>query len=379
MREQKKQQVPNKRFSAMASFDKLSDFNLDNIEVTQVKVGSGAYGTVTMFEYMGLKCAGKQIHPILLNEGKETCVYRKYVEECHLLSKIHHPNIVQFLGVFSPKNKTSEENEAPYLVMELLQTDLWSCIKNNGILPNEIIYSILHDVALGLYYLHSQTPSIIHRDLSSRNVLLTSSMTAKIADLGVARRMSNLTPIHLRQLTQAPGNATFMPPEVMVEHPKYNTSVDIFSYGVIMIHLFSGKCPNESDKHREVELFNLVKISINGKYYEQFLREIGKKHPFKNLIEKCINSTPEKRASIQEIVKHTSEMTSRFQFCAIGPKEMMMHDTDILIKQRQEKQLKIREKHEQHMQEMEILQKECEELKIPLTTKKQVHFVYKFL
>ena len=126
--------------------------------------------------------------------------------------------------------------------MEFLPTNLTSCIEQYGILPKEISYSILHDVALGLCYLHSQTLPIIHRDLSSNNVLLTPNMTAKISDLGVARIL-NLTPLQVSRMTQTPGTPAYMPPEVMVANPNYNTSVDEFSYGIMMIHMFSGQWP----------------------------------------------------------------------------------------------------------------------------------------
>ena len=97
-------------------------------------------------------------------------------------------------------------------------------------------------MALGLCYLHSQNPPIIHRDLSSNTILLTPNMTAKISDLGVAKIL-NLTPLQMSRLTQTPGTPAYMPPEVMVANPRYNTSVDEFSYGILMIHIFSHKWP----------------------------------------------------------------------------------------------------------------------------------------
>ena len=67
-------------------------------------------------------------------------------------------------------------------------------------------------------------------------------MTAKISDLGVAR-MLNLTPLQVSCMTQNPGTPAYMPPEVMIANPKYDTSVDQFSYGIMMIHMFSGRWP----------------------------------------------------------------------------------------------------------------------------------------
>ena len=148
---------------------------------------------------MGLKCAGKKIHELLLEQGDANYIVHRFEEECCLLSQIRHPNIVQFLGVCFQQGV-----RAPVLVMELLPTNLTFC-------RSAILY-ILHDVALGLCYLHSQTPPII---LSSNNVLLTPNMTAKISDLGVARIL-NLTPLQVSRMTQTPGTPAYMPPEVMV-------------------------------------------------------------------------------------------------------------------------------------------------------------------
>ena len=73
---------------------------------------------------------------------------------------------------------------------------LYTC--RYGVLPEAISYGILHVVALGLRYLHEHSPSIIHRDLSANNVLLTSSMNGKISDLGVTKIL-NITPAQMTQ------------------------------------------------------------------------------------------------------------------------------------------------------------------------------------
>ena len=221
-----------------ATFAEFSTYQLTGVRVTDQELGRGSYATVLELEYMGLKCAGKKIHEVLLKQGGAASYsVQRFQEECYLLSQVRHPNIVQFLGVHFQQGLP-----APFLVMEYLPTNLTSCIDQYGILPKEISYSILHDVALGLCYLHGQTPSIIHRDLSANNVLLTPNMTAKISDLGVARIL-NLTPLQVSRMTQTPGTPAYMPPEVMIANPKYDTSVDEFSYGILMIHMFSGKWP----------------------------------------------------------------------------------------------------------------------------------------
>ena len=167
---------------AAGTFGDFELYKLSGIEIKDCVYGHGSYATVIELNHFGLKCAGKKIHEVLLMQGNTTYTVRRFEEECRILGKIRHPNIVQFLGVHFQSGM-----QAPILVMEFLPTNLSHCIQHHGILPEEISYSILFDVAIGLCYLHSQTPPIIHRDLSSNNVLLTRDMTAKISDLGVAR------------------------------------------------------------------------------------------------------------------------------------------------------------------------------------------------
>ena len=254
---------------------------------------------------MGLKCAGKKIHNVLLRQGALSYTIRRFKEECCLLSQVRHPNIVQFLGVYIQNNE-----EVPILVMEYLPTNLTSCIEKHGILPQEISCSILHDVALGLCYLHGQTPPIIHRDLSSNNVLLTANMTAKISDLGVASIL-NLTPLQVSHMTQTPGTPAYMPPEVMVANPKYNTSIDEFSYGILMIHVLSGSWPDPQIGPTHSKHGKLIPVS-EAERRESFIQVIGRDHPLMNLVLKCIDNDPEQRIHANMIVDELKRMAAKF-------------------------------------------------------------------
>ena len=94
--------------------------------------------------------------------------------------------------------------------MEFLPTTLTQCLDRYGIMPEEINYSILQDVALGLRYLHDRHDPIIHRDLSANNVLLTADMRAKISDLGVAKILEE-HPTRMFTMTKTPGTQCYMP------------------------------------------------------------------------------------------------------------------------------------------------------------------------
>ena len=304
------------RGATTATFTGFDPYKLTGVCVTDRELGRGSYATVLELEYMGLKCAGKKIHEVLLKQGDTSYCARRFEEECRLLSQVRHPNIVQFLGVYFQQGV-----RAPILVMEFLPTNFTSCIEQYGILLKEISYSILHDVALGLCYLHSQYPPIIHRDLSSNNVLLTPNMTAKISDLGVARIL-NLTPLQVSRMTQTPGTPAYMPPEVMVANPKYDTSVDEFSYGIMMIHMFSGQWPEPQVGPIRIEGGKLIPVT-EAERRELFLKAIEDGHPLMDLIHRCINNDPQLRPHAGEIIGQVSRVASQFPASFANRLEML--------------------------------------------------------
>ena len=300
-----------------ATFTGFDSYALTGVRVTDRQLGFGSCATVLEVEYMGLKCAGKQLHEVLLKQRDASYVVRRFEEECRLLSRVRHPNIVQFLGI-----DFQQQILVPMLVMEFLPTNLTSCINIYGVLPKEMSYSILHDVALGLCYLHSQTPPIIHRDMSANNVLLTSNMTAKISVLGVARIL-NLTPLQVSCMTQAPGIPAYMPPEVMVANPRYDTSVDMFSYGILMIHMFSGRWPEpEVGQIRFGPDSSLIPVT-EAERREVFLRAIGNDHPLMDLILKCLSNDPGRRTHAREIVERLAKMVLQFPAIFANQLDMM--------------------------------------------------------
>ena len=103
-------------------------------------------------------------------------------------------------------------------------------------------------MARGLLYLHTRNPPVVHRDLSARNVLLTSSLVAKISDLGNAR-IVNLRPGQLATLTRVPGTLSYMPPESFDEPPQYGPQLDIFSFGHLALFTFTQVFPGDLLHH----------------------------------------------------------------------------------------------------------------------------------
>ena len=188
---------------------------------------------------------------------------------------------------------------------------LYTC--RYGILPEAISYGILHDVALGLRYLHEHSPPIIHRDLSANNVLLTSSMNGKISDLGVAKIL-NITPAQMtqRMSTQAPGTPCYMPPEALLAKPTYTSKIDSYSYGVMMIHVLCGRWPFPADAFRPdpQNPDGMVPVSEIDRRAE-YLKDISHAHPLMGLIRQCLSNFPKRRPEASEILHQITDIMSR--------------------------------------------------------------------
>ena len=189
--------------------------------------------TLQQVKYQHLICAGKKIHEALIDAGNQGVpdLVQKYEQECQLMSSLRHPNITQFLGLcFLPGTRL------PLLVMERLETSLDDLLEHMPGLPLSLKRSVLEDVASGLVYLHKRMPPVIHRDLTAKNVLLTSSLVAKITDMGNSRIVDMRPGQMARTLSKLPGTLVYMPPEALGETHRYGPSLDIFSFGHLALY-----------------------------------------------------------------------------------------------------------------------------------------------
>ena len=160
------------------------DFHYQNVELIKTEsLGIGSYGAVCKAMCDDLPCAAKILHPALFQftTPGTTSVMRKFEQECHLLSSIKHPHIVQFLGTYR-----DPESRLPVLLMELMDEGLTHFLERaQEPLPYHTEVNLCHDISLALSYLH--TNGIIHRDLSSNNVLLIAGSRAKVTDFGMVK------------------------------------------------------------------------------------------------------------------------------------------------------------------------------------------------
>ena len=232
-------------------------FQFKNVQLLKDQsLGVGSYGAVYKAKCDDLLCAGKIIHPTLFDmttlhqiapKREHRLPLRRFEQECEFMSAIRHPNIVQYLGMFRDAN-----THLPVLLMELMDDSLTHFLENSTQpIPYYIQVNICHDITLALSFLHSN--NIIHRDLSSNNVLLHGNSLAKVTDFGMAR-LSDINPqvTHFTN-TMCPGTDVYVPPEAVQDKPVYTEKIDCFSFGVIIVQILTQKFPKPGDRLQEVE------------------------------------------------------------------------------------------------------------------------------
>ena len=267
------------------------------------ELDSGAYGIVFKVTVNKLPCMAKRLHKVLIKgvsvQGRAS-IQKKFRDECVLLSKLNHPNIVHFVGVYY-----GESRGDLMLIMERLHSDVATFVETHPNIPISIKVSILLDVSYGLLYLHGQTPPIVHRDLTAPNVLLTSDLRAKIADLGVSKVLSD--PLMIKQTT-VPGNAYYMAPETKFANPRYDVLIDIFALGHLALHISIQEWPKvfKVENYRSVEP-EKMEIAERRKALEEGM---GKDHSLYQLAMSCLQDNPKCRPSTTELNKILSDLST---------------------------------------------------------------------
>jgi serine/threonine protein kinase len=176
--------------------------------------------------------------------------------------------------------------------MELMHQTLEKYLsKNRGTLPMEKQVDICYQISCGLLFLHQYDPQILHRDVTAKNILLNEDGSiVKISDLGQAKfRPSNIQYLS----TKAPGCIVYMPPECLGDHPRFTAKSDTFSFGVVMLHVFTQEPPS-------CGLMNIgAKPEIERRADD--LSKLSDDHPHKSLVVACLDDDPNKRPDMSEV------------------------------------------------------------------------------
>ena len=267
-------------------------------------LGIGSYGAVYRAKCDQLPCAAKILHPILFatRDPAARRIAERFEQECDFLSRMGHPNVIQYLGT-----SRDPESGLPVLLMELMDESLTSFLEqpqDPPPLPFHIQVNIAHDVAQALAYLHFN--NVLHRDLSSNNVLLIGSSRAKVTDFGMAKLLGNdprLTP------TFCPGTMVYMSPEALQQPPAYTRKLDIFSCGVLYMQLITRKFPDPGPRMKSVQVgsdspFGDTTVHLSVPEVERrraHIKLVDPKHPLLRIALDCLKDKEGQRPTAEQL------------------------------------------------------------------------------
>ncbi|KAI4365487.1 hypothetical protein MLD38_021468 [Melastoma candidum] len=270
-------------------------------------IGSGGFGDVYKAQLKdgSIVAIKKLIH--ISGQGD-----REFMAEMETIGKIKHRNLVSLLGYC----KVKEERLLVYEFMKYGSLeDAFHDRKSIGIRLNWAARrKIAVGAARGLAFLHHNCiPHIIHRDMKSSNVLLDKNLEARVSDFGMARMMSAMD-THLSVSTLA-GTPGYVPPEYYQSF-RCSTKGDVYSYGVVLLELLTGKRPTDSPDFGDNNLVGWVKQHTKGRTSDVFDPELLREDP--NLeIEllqhlkvacACLDDRPQKRPNMIQVLAMFKEI-----------------------------------------------------------------------
>ena len=187
-----------------------------------------------------------------------------------------------------------QQTEGPLIITELLDCDMRSAYKEDK-LDRQCRLPLLRNIATALNYLHSHKQPIVHRDISSANVMLEASgnrewKRAKLSDFGSAKLTSLAS-------TPAPGAAVYSAPEILpVKKGKQTVKVDVYSFGVLYTEIFLARLPPDLDPTAD----------DFSKFISDLKRLEGK--DIHHTAHVCTNKNPKKRPTMQDVLHDIDQL-----------------------------------------------------------------------
>lgn len=254
------------------------------------RIGSGGFGVVYKAILNGEEVAAKCINSNGTSELQD---------EINLMSKLQHPNVVNFKGVCIPSPHSL------ILVMEYMDVgNVRTYLNNQGryLSWNQRI-RMMEDMAQGLKYLHEN--GVIHRDIKTENFLVNSSFTVKVCDFGISKETDNSF-TH----TKAKGSYKYFAPE-LTRSEKIGFSTDVFSLSFVMWEVATGKTLFE-DKS-VLQLPTLVAQGLRPETHMFTETNSQHKKNFAELLKRCWDNQPKMRPTTPEIITNLQSCYSLYE------------------------------------------------------------------
>ena len=254
---------------------KESFFNPNHLDITDNVLGIGAYSEVRQGMYHGGPVAVKKFHSIIISDYNRELFER----EVRIASCVHHSNIITFIGAMATGDL--------YIVSELMEMSLRQMIDAREFREPYIGIGI-KNVGCALDYLHCLPQPVVHRDVSSANVLINKlerGLQVKLGDFGSVNFLAQLQKV-------GPGCPTYAAPEAgnpMQQGPK----MDVYSFGVLIFQMCVGHFPDREflkDLKKDVDNWSNDKKKFFGKWAKR-----------------CTERDPDKRPTMSELMGNVND------------------------------------------------------------------------
>ena len=269
----------NKAHSMCTSFSACLIKHSDVRLYQDKHLGGGAWGYVVEGLFRGQKVAVKCVHSLVLSEGTHKRVRR----EVATMAQVRHPNLVLFIGAVLD----DQGGGGPLIITELLDTTLRNAYEKGLLERGKAKFmNILVEVASALSYLHQHETPIIHRDVSSANVLLEAMAKgrwkAKLSDFGSANWVHQAVTLGEGSIVYTAPEAYPVPPGEAIK--PQTTKIDVYSYGILTCEVALRKFPSCEDLE---EMKQNMKVAFPELY---------------PLVMNCIEKYPTRRLAMAEVL-----------------------------------------------------------------------------
>ena len=259
-------------------------FSHKEVTVTGEILGKGGWGEVVTGIFCEQRVAVKKLHDVIVSDINLELMHR----EINTMAQLRHPNLLQFIGAIF-----DHPSGNPMIITEMMDISLREAYETKELTPDPhcrlTIFSIMRNVAVGLNYLHCLPDPIIHRDVSSANILLESKgpgkWKTKISDFGSAK-------IARSAFTKAAGAYVYSAPEslqsiINIQKKLLTSKMDVFSYGVLLCEVINCQFPCSENF---TDLVEQVRSSVSTLAHD--------------LIVKCIEEEPAKRPTMKIVIQN---------------------------------------------------------------------------
>lgn len=270
-------------------------------------LGAGGMGEVyrAIHSKIGRVVAIKMLTHIKTNSG----FTERFVNEARIQASLHHPNIAVLYDF-------SVYNGRPCIIMEYVDGQtLEERIKAHGILSLPEAIAIFQAIVEAIVYIHTQ--GIIHRDIKSNNIKISQSGIIKLLDFGIAR---DLTTPNLTLLGNCIGTPHYLSPEQIAGN-KADTRSDIWSLGVLLYEMLTGKLPFEGGSVTAI-YHNISKVSYPA------ASTINNAIPYglETMLSRCLRKNPvERYSSARELLLDLQRISGNFSLPISHSKQRRFH------------------------------------------------------